>query len=332
MLSLHVNESPFDPAPGVQAALLSAVRGLREYPDPTAISLREALARHHDVDPSCILVGAGGDGILDAVFRTFSGPDQLVLLTDPTYGVLGDLCLHYGAPVITTAWPDVSVSSGLQASLICIVNPNSPTGEWVPPRELERLLPDGGAIVVVDEAYAPFAGESVIPLLSGHPRWVVVRSFSKAYALAGLRVGYMVASPEIVKEVQRAQLPYPVSSVALAAAEAALADSEYLTRLVEHVRVERRYLESSLSAIGWDPGRSEGNFVFARPRAGAAADWKRFFWDSGIAVRWFPDIDPERLRITVSTRESSDRVLNAAASGFVAAVQDDGCVASHCRQ
>ena len=309
MIGLHTNESPFEPSQRALDAIGEVLRGIRLYPDPSATSLRKALANHHGVGVENVLVGAGGDGVLDAIFRSQVHSGDVVALTDPTYIVLRQLCRIYGAEPVSAPWPQFSSMKSQGATLTCVVNPNSPSGEWVPPEQLEGLLPDADGLLVIDEAYAPFANDSMIPRLSAHPSWVVVRSFSKAYALAGLRIGYMIGAPDVVQEIALTQLPYPISSLALSAAEAALSDENHLARSVTHIRMERTRLSDSLASFGWDVGSSKGNFIWVKPPFGHAEVWRQRFWDNGVAVRMFPSIDRERLRIAISSAANSDAVI-----------------------
>lgn len=309
-LGLHTNELPFEPPPSVHDAIVEASGSIRRYPDPQALQLRVALAEYHHVNPENILVGAGGDGLLDALFRARVRSGDLVQLTDPTYIVLRQLCRVYGAEVRTVSWPAFPLLNTAAAALTFVVNPNSPTGLWTPPAQLASELPEVSGLLVIDEAYAPFTSQSMIPALVGHPNWVVVRSFSKAYALAGLRIGYMIAEPEVVENVAQSQLPYPTSSVALAAARAALQEEDHLERVIAHVTHERARLASAFTDYGWDPGASQGNFLWVRPPLGDAESWREWFLSQGVAVRWFPQIDRERLRVTISTRRNNEMVAS----------------------
>jgi histidinol-phosphate aminotransferase len=311
VVELHINQSPFQPSAAVVHDVVASASDLRVYPDLNSVSLKAAIAAHHGVSPENILVAAGGDGVLDAVFRAFAR--SYVNLTDPTYGILYDLCRAYRATPVVSSWNNPFSEHTSDASLSCIVNPNSPDGRHVSPSELESVLSGKSGYVVIDEAYAPFSGGSIIPRLADHSKWMVVRSFSKAYALAGLRIGYLVAAPSVVSMIARLQLPYPVSSLALVGAEAALRDSDYLNHAVSTVCSERERLKKELSALGWDPGVSKGNFVYVRPPRGDASTWLNVFLEAGIAVRWFPEYDAERVRIAVSTASVNDSVVAVAA-------------------
>lgn len=313
---LHINESPWRPPRGAVEAGLAALTDARRYPDPDAAGLRRRIADLHEVGVEHVVVGAGGDGLLDAVFRAYAR--GTVGLTRPTYGVLQDLAALYSVDVATVPWGPGMDLGVPHAALTCVVNPNSPTGEWLPPDVLACLLPRDGRVVVVDEAYAPYTGASVVPLLEDSMPWLVVRSFSKVYSLASMRIGYAVGHPDVVARVRAVQGPYPVSGVALAAAEAALEDEGYLAEVVERNRRVGARLGDFLAAHGWDPGTSQGNFLYVRPPGGEAERWRTALLEKGVAVRLFPQDDPERLRISLGADEELERLMDAVASRTVA--------------
>ena len=147
--------------------------------------------------------------------------------------------------------------------LLC--NPNSPTGSWVPPLAVERLLGQVDLVVVIDEAYCDFAPEFCVPLLAHHDNWLVVRTFAKSHALAGLRVGYALGHPDLIDDLSAVVESYPVDRLALAAAEAALADREHHRCIVAMVIEERERLATALRGAGWEVGVSQANFVLGRP-------------------------------------------------------------------
>jgi histidinol-phosphate aminotransferase len=320
-LKLNTNESPLAPAPGVAGAMAAAAAELRRYPDPYGEPLRSALARHHGVATEQVFLANGADQVLDCCYRAFASPGDPVVHGWPTYSLfpvlarvfsVGDLALPLnddgGIP------PDLATTA---APLRFVVNPNSPTGTWIPPAELERQLNDAGGVVAIDEAYCDFAAESCVPLLARHPSWLVVRTFSKGYALAGLRVGYAIGAPDVIADLLAVKDSYPVDRCALAGAQAALDDQGHHRRIVETVRTQRQRLAGALSATGWDVMPSGANFVFARPpapltAAGVAAELR----SRRILVRHFdqPGLD-DRLRITIGDEAAVDQLLRALVQG-----------------
>jgi len=316
-VKLNTNEAPLPPSPRVASAVRDAAEGLRLYPDPHGEPLRSALARHHGVAPEEIFVANGGDQVIDCCYRAFAEPGNIVLHPSPTYTLFPVLARVFSARDLSMPLqPDGSLHPGyaaVPAALRFVVNPNSPTGQWIPPDRLERQLEDAGGVIVIDEAYCDFAPESCVSKVASHDSWIVLRSFSKAHALAGLRVGYAVAQRELIADLYAVQDSYAVDRCALAGALAALEDVGYHRRVVATVLEQRARLADALSALGWDVLPSEANFVFARPPDGRGAkDVARTLREQRILVRHIdaPHVD-DRLRITVGDATSLDRLLRA---------------------
>ena len=318
-LKLNTNESPLPPSPSVAAAVAAAAAELRLYPDPYGEPLRSALARHHGVATEQVFVANGADQVLDCCYRAFASPGDAVVHGSPTYSLFPVLARVFSAADVSVALgDDGSLPRELAttpAPLRFVVNPNSPTGSWIPPAALEQQLADATGVVAIDEAYCDFAPESSMPLLARHPSWIVVRTFSKGYALAGLRVGYAVGAPDVIADLLAVKDSYPVDRCALAGAHAALDDQLHHRLIVETVRAQRERLASELTAMGWDVPPSGANFIFARPpapqtAAGVAADLR----SHRILVRHFrlPALD-DRLRITIGDEAAVDQLLSAIA-------------------
>ena len=316
-LKLNTNESPLPPSPAVAGAVAEAAAGLERYPDPFGEPLRSALARHHGVAPDQVFVANGADQVLDCCYRAFAAPGDPVVHGTPTYSLFPVLARVFSAADVALPLdPDGGIPRDVAttpAPLRFVVNPNSPTGRWIPPAVLEEQLTGATGIVAIDEAYCDFAVESCVPVLPRHPSWIVVRTFSKGYALAGLRVGYALGAAEVIADLLAVKDSYPVDRCALAGALAALVDQAHHRRIVETVRSQRERLSGDLRAMGWDVLPSGANFVFARPpepltAAGVADDLRR----RQILVRHFsqPGID-DRLRITVGDEGAIDQLLNA---------------------
>jgi histidinol-phosphate aminotransferase len=297
------------------AAAIAGVEDLRRYPDPFAEPLRSALAAHHGVEANQIMVGNGADQILDLCFRAYLEPGDAVALTEPTYSLLPVLARMFSVtphvvPLDASGRPPAAAGA-TPARLRFLVNPNSPTGTWLPPAEVERVLGEAGSVLVIDEAYCDFAPESCIALLPRHRNWMIVRTFSKSYALAGLRVGYAVAAPELIDDLAAVKDSYPVDRLAIAAAVAALGDQRHHRRIVDTVVSERERLGQRFAAAGWEVGESQANFLLVRPAgdAGAIAEELRL---SGVLIRHFATgAYADRLRISVGAPAENDRLLAA---------------------
>jgi histidinol-phosphate aminotransferase len=234
-----------------------------------------------------------------------------VRLSVPTYPLIRVLCDVYAARQVESPWP---LQAGAEATVTVIANPNSPTGQWLPPDELRNFIAAQTGIVVIDEAYAPFTGYSAIAFLLDFPNLIVVRTFSKAYSLAGMRVGYALADPVLIDEIRSAHLPYPTSTCGLAAASVALADGHRLEQMIALVVAERSRVQRELLVLGWDAPPSHGNFLYVRPPAGTALDACETLARNGVLIRYFPGIDKDRLRVTISSSSSNDAFLTAARS------------------
>ena len=239
------------PLPGVpQVSLGESFARLNDYPDGTYRELCEAAAAYAGVEPEQIVPGAGADGLIALAARTFLGPGRRAFVQEPAYPVYAVATGIEGAEL---------TGDPADADLVWVCNPNNPTGELVEPEEiaaLARSLPD--AAVVVDEAYFEYGGKTVAPLVAGTPNLIALRTLSKAFGLAALRVGYAIASPEVARDLDRRRDPAPVSAPAARIAAAALRNP----RLdVEETIAERERMRTSLLAAGFACPPSAGNFV-----------------------------------------------------------------------
>lgn len=316
-LKLNTNEAPLPPSPRVAGAVTAAAAELHRYPNPVAEPLRSALAQHHGVAPEQVFVANGADQVLDCCYRAFVEPGGTVLHVAPTYSLFPVLARVFSVrDASLPARPDGGLPAQFATTLAplrFVVNPNSPTGQWIAPAELAAELAGSTGVVVIDEAYGDFAPESCVPLLGAHPHWLVARTFSKGYALAGLRVGYAIGSADLIADLLAVKDSYPVDRCAIAGALAALEDQGQHRRIVKTVLTQRARLGDALAGLGWDVLPSAANFVFARPpapvtAAAVAAELRA----QRILVRHFthPGID-DRLRITVGDETAVDRLLGA---------------------
>jgi histidinol-phosphate aminotransferase len=314
-VKLNTNESALAPSARVAAAVSAAAGGLNRYPHPHAEPLRATVADYHGVEPAQVVLGNGADALINDCVRAFCEPGATVVITDPTYSLLPVAARLHGVATHAVALDDEGgageefVRAG--GPLRFLVNPNTPTGTWREPERLEADLAGAEGVVVIDEAYCDFAPRSCIPLLAEHPNWLILRTFSKSHALAGLRVGYAVGAAELIADLAAVGESYPVDRCAVAGALAALADVEHHRRLVEHVIAERARLSSALSERGWAVTPSHANFVCAVPPRGTAAETAAQLREKRVLVRFFPSGDRGRVRITVGTTHENDALLAA---------------------
>lgn len=322
-LKLNTNESALPPSPRVAGAVAAAAASLARYPDPTAEPLRSALAGYHGVTPNQIFVANGADQVLDCLYRAFASPGDTVVRTDPGYSLLPVLAALFSARDLgVSLGPDGALPEDFAtqpAVLRVVVNPNSPTGHWIEPAELEARLKGAPGVVAIDEAYCDFAPSSFVALLGSHPNWVIVRTLSKSHALAGLRIGYALGDPGVIDDLRAVSDSYAVDRCAIAGAVAALDDEAHHRRIVDTVVRERARLTQGLIDLGWDVPPSGANFVFAQPPSWTtAAQVAAYLREQRILVRHFiaPGVD-DRLRITIGDPAAVDRLL-AAVAGITA--------------
>ncbi len=294
VLKLDANEGPvIDPAPLLDTIADELSGLLREYPRGT--SFEEALAERFEVAPDRVLIAAGGDEILDRCFRAFGGPGRNVVLPEPSFSMLRHYANTSGTEVHSVAWPsgDYPIEAVLEAidtstAMVFVVSPNNPTGAVATVTDIEATAaaaPD--AVLVLDAAYAEFAEVDLTQSALGARRVIVVRTFSKAWSLAGCRVGYAIGSTNELDALRRVASPYPVSRVSLALARARLErDAEQVAVGVERVQLEVRALQTLLAELGVETQPSQANFVLLRV---PDPNWVRdAMLACGVAVRTFP--------------------------------------------
>ena len=324
-VNLSANENthplPAELAKAVGAAV--AATPLNRYPDPMANALRDALAERHGTDRAHVIVGNGGDELLFNLLFAFGGPGRAVVTCPPDFAEYANFAAMCETPVVAVPRDaeDFSVdaeallAAAADAALVILTSPNNPTGGLVGRALVERLLAETEALVLVDEAYVEFAGEeaSLVSLVADNPRLMVLRTLSKAFALAGLRVGYLVADPAVVDALGAVRQIYSVDVLAQAVALAFVERRDLLAPVVADVVAERERLAAGLSTL---PGArvwpSAANFVLARVPS-AHRTWERLRDEHSILVRDFSStpLTQDCLRLTVGTREENDALLDA---------------------
>lgn len=325
LIKLNTNECPYGPSRRVLEALRAEIGdSLRLYPDPASDRLREAIARRHGLTPQQVFVGNGSDEVLAHVFLGLLKHEQPVLFPDITYSFYPVYCGLYGIAfeqLPLNARFEIAVDDYLKPNGgIIFPNPNAPTGCFVPVAEIERLLrANGDSVVVVDEAYVDFGGESVVPLVRQHPQLLVTHTLSKSRALAGLRVGYAIGHPDLIEALNRVKdsfNSYPLDRFAQAGAVAAIEDEDYFRAMCGKVVATKQTLTADLRALGFEVLPSAANFVFARLPGRDGGDIAARLRERSIIVRHFrkPARIAEFMRITVGTDEQC--------AGLVAALRD----------
>ncbi len=318
-VKLNTNESPWPPSPAVLDAIRAAVdENLRLYPSPTAQAAREAIARHHGLGPESVAMGNGGDELIELAFRAFAGAGDRVALPAPTYPLLPPVAaMHENRVAIHALSPDWSLPETYfadPAPLRFLVNPNSPTGTWVGRPEVARAAATAPGVLVLDEAYVDFALEDRIDLLhEGVENLLILRTFSKSHALAGMRIGYALGHPDLIAALDLVKDSYNLGRLAIAAAVAAIADLGHHDRLVAFVLGERAWLGERLRGRGFEVLPSATNFLFVKPptshpasRLHEALRRRRVLvrhYEQEPVAGWF--------RVTVGTRHQHETLLDA---------------------
>jgi histidinol-phosphate aminotransferase len=322
LVKLNTNENPYPPSPRAIAAIQEAARaGLQLYPDPASTALREAVARHHGLDAGQVFPGTGSDEVLAHAFFAFFQQSRPLLLPDVTYSFYRVYCRLYGieatpVPVDAALQVDVADYAGRPAGGVVVANPNAPTGIALPLASIERLLesqPD--CVVLVDEAYVDFGGDSAIPLIASHPNLLVVHTLSKSRSLAGLRVGFAAGQRHLIEGLERVKdsfNSYPLDRLAVAGAVAAYEDSGHFERTRDAVIATREAVALQLGRLGFEVLPSRANFLFVRHAVHDAFELAGRLRERGILVRHFAQPRIEQfLRISIGTPSQCDALVEA---------------------
>ncbi|WP_283139688.1 histidinol-phosphate transaminase [Rhizohabitans arisaemae] len=318
---LSSNESPYDPLPGVVDAVAAAAREMNRYPDAGAVRLTEAIAERYAVPASHVALGPGSVTVAQELFTTVAEPGAEVIYAWRSFEAYPLLCALAGTTAVQVPLRDEAHDLDAMADaitdrtrMIFVCNPNNPTGVAIRRQELEAFLdrvPEN-VLVVLDEAYREYVRDAEVPdgltLYPSRPNVAVLRTFSKAYGLAGLRVGYLIGHEPVATAVRKTTVPFAINRLAQAAAVASLAAEAELYERVETVVKERDRVRQTLLAQGWTVPPTEGNFVWIRLGADSAA-FAASCAESGVAVRPF---DGEGVRISIGDAESNDVFLAAA--------------------
>jgi histidinol-phosphate aminotransferase len=318
-IKLNTNENPYPPSPRVFEALREALTGerLRKYPDPVGTRFRQTASRVLGVDPDSILIGNGSDDILTILTRAFVPEGGLVVSPTPSYLLYHTLAELQGARFqavpYTADWDLPRPWPVRGAHLTFLANPNSPSGTLVSRKRLEQLLDEVRGPLVIDEAYADFADSNALDLVRAHegPTPVILtRSFSKSYALAGIRFGYAVAQPAVLRELLKVKDSYNCDVLSLTAAEAAMADQDYLRSTRAKIRATRARLEAALAKLGFTVTPSQANFVWCRRSDRPVKPLYEELKRRGLLVRYMHyEGYGDGLRISVGSDEEIDRLL-----------------------
>ncbi len=318
LIKLNTNESPYPPSPRVQHVLNdTAIARLRLYPDPNSRQLKQTLAAYYGVQPEQVFVGNGSDEVLALSFMAFFQQPKPLLFPDITYSFYKVYCQLFGIAAqkiplcddFTIDFTDYPTDNGG----IIFPNPNAPTAMGKPLADIEALLQrNTQSVVLVDEAYIDFGGETAASLVDRYPNLLVVQTLSKSRALAGMRVGFAIGDKQLIVGLDRVKNSfnsYPLDRLAEAAAVVAFEDEAYFRSCCDKVIATREWTTRQLQELGFTVLPSQANFVLAQPQ-GDAADLAAKLREHKILVRYFnaPRID-KFLRITIGTNEEMERLV-----------------------
>lgn len=318
-IKLNTNESPYPPSPGVLAALNRAEgENLRLYSDPEAVELREALAARYRVERESVFVANGSDEALSFAFLAYAADGRGVAFPDISYGFYAVFARLYGIPVRQVPLrADFRLAPEDYNHLhrtIVLANPNAPTGLALSRDEMEEIVkanPD--SVVVVDEAYVDFGGESCVPLTQKYPNLLVVQTYSKSRSMAGARLGYAIGDASLIQDLETIKFstnPFNVNQLTMKAGAVALAEQSYYDGNCQKIMETRDYTTRELEKLGFTVLPSKTNFIFAKKPGLAGAALYQGLKERGVLVRYF---DKDRIRdynrITIGTREQMDILL-----------------------
>ncbi len=326
-VKLNTNENPYPPSPKVAKAVAAEVELLRKYPEPTSAKLRAVIGERYGFFAQNVIIGNGSDNILDLITRCFVS-DPGAGHTVPSYSLYPVVAGMSGQDMIDVEFDrwmqlDTEALAATQAKVFFLTNPNAPTGVAFPLSEIEAALQAVDGLLVVDEAYVDFGGESAVSLLKDYENLIVVRTFSKSYGLAGMRVGFALASAPIISMLDRVRDAYNLDRVAQAAAQAAFEDVDYFEEQRQKVIATREATREALDDLGWFVYPSAANFLFTEPKNAAgessakiASSLFECLKAERVLVRYFPKhpLTCSFIRVSIGTNTEMQAFLTASES------------------
>lgn len=318
VIKLNTNENPYPPSPEA-LKVLRELEGelLRRYPDPMAGAFREAASQVLGVPADWILVGNGSDDLLTMIIRACSEPGRGVVYPMPTYVLYRTLAQIQGADYVEVPYHEdytLPVEQLIEAggAVTFVASPNSPSGTVPPMEQLEKLAAQLSGVLVIDEAYVDFAESNALDLVKTYDNVIVLRTLSKGYSLAGLRLGFGVANPSLLEGLIKVKDSYNVDAVACAVGAAVIADQNHTTANAQKIKHSRSQMADALQQLGFNILPSQANFLLAQFPSGNAESLYKSLKERGILVRYFnqPRLT-DKLRITVGTPEQNEALIKA---------------------
>lgn len=322
-MKMDANENPFGMPDQIRELIASEISRFpfNRYPDPVALNLRESLAAHLNVDTGQLAIGNGSDELINYIIAAFGGHNAGVIFPEPTFSMYGILAKLWGSEVLgvpLTSRFDIQSDGILSAAkardrnIIFICYPNNPTGTSFSREAILDIIENSGALVVMDEAYYEFSGKTFLPLLGKYENLILLRTFSKAFGLAGLRTGYMIAGSDVINEIMKVKMVYNINSLSQKIALILLEHRKEIAPYLEKILQERKRLTQQLDKLdGIEPFPSDANFILFRAKPDAEAVFSKLL-ENGILIRNLnePGLLHNCLRVTVGKPEENDAFLN----------------------
>jgi histidinol-phosphate aminotransferase len=318
IIKLNSNENPYPPTPSVTEALRTFdPELLRRYPHPFAQDFRLAASQVLGIPPNWIMVGNGSDELLNVVVRACTDADRQVVYPTPTYVLYSTLTQMQSARLLEIPYSEdyhlpIEEIIAANGAVTFIASPNSPSGHVVPKDDLRKLASNLTGVLVIDEAYVDFAEENALDLVQEFENVLVIRTLSKGYSLAGIRLGFGIANPQLLGGLYKVKDSYNIDAIACAVGTAAISDQNYKNTCVAKVKKSRTKLAQDLQKLGFQVWESHTNFLLTQPPQNNAQDIYLQLKVQGILIRYFPQprLD-DKLRITVGTDEQNQALVSA---------------------
>lgn len=314
-VKLNSNENAYPPSPRVAEILQKiSYQDLRFYPDPLCQQLREKLAEIYGLGPEQIICGNGSDDVLNIIVRTFIQPGEVMAFYEPTFPLYRVLGVIHGAEIISLPVPDPAhelPDPPSQAKVFFLANPNSPLGYSLSLTQVSQLAKKVQGILIVDEAYAEFAKENALSLLGHFENVIIVRTVSKSYSLAGVRLGYALGPAELIREMFKVKDPFNVNQLTQKIVLAALSDQEYLQKNISRIIATRDWFSAEARNLGYKIIPSQANFIFPQPpRKGEGRSFYQFLLEKNILTRFYDEeLLRDGVRMTIGTPEEMEFTL-----------------------
>jgi histidinol-phosphate aminotransferase len=315
-IKLNTNENPYPPPPEILEALQAELPKLRLYPDPVSTQLRKAAAKVFGVSTDNLIAGNGSDDILNIAIRTFVNPGEAIAFLDLTYSLYDTLAKIHGAEIIEIPTNEnFELNEPIicpEAKLIFLASPNPPVGKHLNRDYLEKTCDLSTAIVVIDEAYVDFSDNNHLDFIQKYDNVIVSRTMSKSYSLAGMRVGFGIASEALIEQMNKVRDSYNLDRLSQALATAAFASHSYFENIWQKVRQTRSRTIASLKELGFFVFDSDANFVLASPQWISAAELYNDLKERKVLVRYFKHFRiANYIRISIGTDEEMECLLAA---------------------